>query len=207
METGTDKDKFKTVFTRLVELMEDEEFGSDMDGPDYDEQRQMVHSVLLEFGFEDVEPALYDRICGHVISGADDYFQSEYASIARGGRSGHRNSYLRDKTLLKNQVRTLFGMTPKGVKETEEIDQFLREQGDRVKDQEYAEYSEVGTLIAGELVARFGLGKDLSRTLVGVCGDRYGWGKTHRVRNDQSGWNRDHLEYAGVKLARLRSKK
>lgn len=207
METKTNKGKFKDLWAALEDgTLHDEEFGSDMGDMGEEEQHRVIDRILNDFGFTDVDSALLVEIYDHAVRGAGDYYYSEYAGNAPGSRSSNRNHYLKHKACLKNRVRVLCGMSPLGVKESEEIDAFLRERGDRLPDYEYAQYSSAGTALKKEIVTRFGFSGDLSDALVGVCNDRYGWGKRNRVKNDGSGWNQLHLEYAGTRLARLRSR-
>lgn len=150
--------------------------------------------ILSEFGFTDVEPGLLKSINDLVRCGAGDYFYSEYASNAPGSRTEHRNSYIRDKTVLKNRVRILCGLPVKGASELKELEGFLESRGQFIVNERFPTYTKMGEAIVIDIVECFGLKKSLAQTLVGVCGDRYGYGKVHGAQNESSGWNAEHLQ-------------
>lgn len=199
-KTGT-KD-FNKNWALLVDLMEEEDFDGDGDTSD-EEQRERFDKVIDEWGTDrDAQKEALDVLFELVRDAGRDFYFSEYAMNAPGSRSGHRNGYVKSKTVAQNHARAIMGRPKKGVEEEKEIDAFLRDKG-HLLTVEYAQYSEAGHQVERDVVARFPEIKNIASTLVGVCEDRYG---TKKMKNERSGWNSEHMEYAGILLARARKK-
>lgn len=201
----TDKKRFKEAWRQVVELIEDEDFGSDISGPEYDEQCSDIKSTLEELGLTDIDKSVFDELCDYVSSAAREFYFAEYAGNAPGSRSSHLNMSKVHSSCAKNRVRLLCGVPEKGAREAKEIDEWLKSIGPRQKDVEYPEYTETGKAFAREMSVQFKISTSLASTLVSIAGGRYGF-RAGRSKNEDSRWNRVHVEYAGVRCYDARKK-
>lgn len=194
-----DNDKtisFKDAWTQTQELIEDPETGDEYE--DTDVIKESIRSRVSTWNLP--EGSDTEEFMDMVQESSREFYFSEYASNAPGGRSSHRSESKKYGALAKNRLRVLFGMKPKGLEEMKEIDEFLRTKG-HLFTTEYSRYTPVGSQVKMEIMDRFGLPGGLSGELVGYCESVHGLGK------HPSEWNLNLLEYSGLRLHRVRSKK